>query len=83
MRERILKWMPFDARLKLLIAIVGEPDRVPRKEHRRDGDIEGERRVIAAAKRACPAAAARRLVAIGRIHAGERRDFRALKGRRL
>ena len=42
MRERILKWMPFDARLKLLIAIVGEPDRVPRKEHRREGDIEGE-----------------------------------------
>ena len=42
--------VPLDSRLKLLEAIVGEPDRTIREEHRRQRDIKRERRVVASAK---------------------------------
>src|SRR5262245_56577246 len=42
--------VPLDARLELLIAVEGEPDRTPGEEHPRQRDIERERRVVAAAK---------------------------------
>ncbi len=47
-----LEGVPLDARLELLIAIVGEPDRATGKEHRRQRDVERERRVVAAAESA-------------------------------
>ena len=47
-----LEWVPFDAALELLIAVVGEPDRAAGKEHCRKRDIERERRMIASAEAA-------------------------------
>ena len=38
--------------LKLLIAVVGEPDRAAGKEHRRQRDVEREGRMVASAEAA-------------------------------
>ncbi len=63
-----LEGMPLDPALKLLIAVVGEPDRPARKEHRRERDIERKGRMVAAAEAAA--------------HIGELRvDARRLEGR--
>ena len=42
--------MALDPRLELLVAIVREPHRPTGKEHRRQGDVEREDRMIAAAE---------------------------------
>ena len=47
-----LEGVPLDAALELLKAIMREPDRASRQEHRRERDIEREGRVIAAAETA-------------------------------
>jgi hypothetical protein len=47
-----LEWMPLDACLELLIAIMGEPHRAAGKKHRRQRDVERKRRVVAAAEAA-------------------------------
>ena len=47
-----LEGVTLDAALKLLIAVVREPDRAAGKEHRRQRDIERERRMVAAAESA-------------------------------
>ena len=47
-----LERVPLDAALELLIAIVREPDRAAGKEHRRQRDVEWERRMIASAEAA-------------------------------
>ena len=47
-----LDGVPLDARLELLIAIVGEPDRATGKAHRRQRDVERERRMVASAESA-------------------------------
>src|ERR1700730_9004516 len=44
--------VPFDASLKLRIAIMRKPDRMARKEHRCESDIERKGRVIASAEAA-------------------------------
>ena len=62
------KGVSFDPQLKLLEAVVGEPDGTIREEHPRQRDVERERRVVASAE----SAAARR--AIGA-------DMRGLEGR--
>src|SRR6266481_7336332 len=49
-----LEGVPLDSRLELLEAVVREPDRAIGEEHRRQGDVERERRVVASAE---PAAA--------------------------
>ena len=47
-----LECVPLDARLELLIAIVSEPDRAAGQEHRRQRDVERERRMVASAEAA-------------------------------
>ena len=47
-----LEGVAFDAALKLLIAIMRQPDRLAGKEHRRQRDVEHERRVVASAEAA-------------------------------
>ena len=47
-----LEGMTFDTALELLIAVVRQPHRPAREEHRRQGHIERERRVIASAEAA-------------------------------
>src|ERR1700716_4557337 len=47
-----LDGVSLDAALKLLIAIMRQPHRLARKEHRRQRDIEHERRVVASAETA-------------------------------
>ena len=47
-----LEGMPLDAALELLIAVVRKPDRAAGKEHRRQRDVERERRVVASAESA-------------------------------
>src|SRR6516225_2209392 len=42
----------FDPQLKLLEAVVGEPDRTIREEHPRQCDVERKRRVVAPAESA-------------------------------
>src|SRR4051794_36053738 len=44
--------MAFDAGLKLLVAVMGQPHRLAGKADRRERNIENERRVIAATKAA-------------------------------
>ena len=47
-----LEGMALDAALELLIAVMREPHRLAGKEHRRQRDIEHERRVVASAETA-------------------------------
>ena len=47
-----LEGVPFDPRLKLLEAVVREPNWTIREEHRRQCDVERERRVVTTAKSA-------------------------------
>ena len=47
-----LEGVPLDAALELLIAVVGQPDRTAGQEHRRQRDIERERRMVASAESA-------------------------------
>ena len=47
-----LEGVPLDAALELLIAVVREPHRPAGKEHRRQRDVERERRVVAPAEAA-------------------------------
>jgi len=44
--------MPFNSALELLIAIMGKPNRVARKEHRRQGNVEREGCMVASAEAA-------------------------------
>jgi hypothetical protein len=44
--------VPLDPRLKLLVPIVREADRVTREEHRRQREVERKRGVVAAAESA-------------------------------
>ncbi len=44
--------VPLDAALELLKAVMGEPDRPAGEEHRRQRNIERERRVVASAEAA-------------------------------
>ena len=68
-----LEGVPLDAGLKLLIAVMGEPDRPAGKEHRRQRDIERERRVVAPAEAAAH---------IGELRVDARRLERRLAPRR-
>jgi hypothetical protein len=47
-----LEGVPLDARLKLLEAVVREPNWTIRKQHRRQRDVKRERRVVAPAESA-------------------------------
>ena len=44
--------VPFDARLELLIAVVGEPDRTIREEHPCQRNVQRERGMVASAESA-------------------------------
>ena len=72
-------------RLKLLIAIVRQPDRTSGKEHRRQRDVEHERRVIAPAEAAADIGElgvdARRLEGGAGVAEQIRDRFRGLVGR--
>ena len=47
-----LEGMALDAALKLLIAVMRQPHRTAGKEHRRQRDVERERRMVASAEAA-------------------------------
>jgi len=77
--------VPLDARLELLIAVVGEPDRTIREEHPRQRNVHRERGMVASAESAADigelSVDARRLESSAGFAQKERDGFRVLERR--